>query len=77
MLRRHFVYFLFGFVLLAFTPARGEMSISANASLDTFNYELDNIHLKLEKLDARWQFSPFGEGRLLVEKMRANRLIVT
>ncbi|MDP1765910.1 MAG: translocation/assembly module TamB domain-containing protein [Methylotenera sp.] len=77
MLRRHFCYFVFGFVLLAFTPARGEMSISANASLDTFNYDLDNIHLKLEKLDASWQLSPFGEGRLFVEKMRAKRLIVT
>lgn len=77
MLRHYFAYLLFGFVLLAFTPAHGEMSISANASLDTFNYELDNIHLKLEKMDASWQFSPFGEGKLLVEKMRAKRLIVT
>lgn len=77
ILLRQFVYFLFGFVLLAFVPAYGEMSISANASLDSFYYDLDNIHLKLEKLDANWQFSPFGEGRLAVEKMRAKRLIIT
>jgi translocation and assembly module TamB len=57
--------------------ARGEMSINANASLDTFSYDLDNIHLKLEKLDASWQFSPFGDGKLLVDKMRAKRLIIT
>jgi translocation and assembly module TamB len=65
-----------GFTLLM-ASARGEMSINANASLDTFSYDLDNIHLKLEKLDASWQFSPFGDGKLLVDKMRAKRLIIT
>ena len=65
------------FALLAFTPARGEMSISANTSLDTFSYDIDNIHLKLENLEARWQLSPFGDGKLLVEKMQAKRLIIT
>ena len=63
--------------MIAFTPARGEMSISSSTSLDTFNYDLDNLHLKLEKLDAHWQFSPFGEGQLTVEKMRAKRLILS
>ncbi|MDP3088797.1 MAG: translocation/assembly module TamB domain-containing protein [Methylotenera sp.] len=53
------------------------MSINANTSLDTFNYDLDNIHLKLEKLNANWLFSPFGDSKLLVEKMRARRLIIT
>jgi translocation and assembly module TamB len=77
MLRRYWMMGLISVTLLAFTPARGEMSISANASLDTFNYDLENIHIKLEKLDASWQLSPFGEGNLVVEKMRAKRLIIT
>ena len=77
MLRRYLLMCIVSFALLAFTPARGEMSISANTSLDTFSYELDNIHLKLEKLEARWQLSPFGDGKLLVEKMHARRLIIT
>jgi len=77
MLRRYFLIFLVSFALLAFTPARGEMSISANTSLDTFSYDLENIHLQLENLDARWQLSPFGDGKLLVEKMHAKRLIIT
>lgn len=74
---RYFIYSLFGLLMIAFTPARGGMSISSSTSLDTFNYDLDNLHLKLEKLDAHWQFSPFGEGQLTVEKMRAKRLIIT
>jgi translocation and assembly module TamB len=73
---RFLVIMFVGFTLLM-ASARGEMSINANASLDTFSYDLDNIHLKLEKLDASWQFSPFGDGKLLVDKMRAKRLIIT
>jgi len=73
---RYLTILVIGFTLLV-TSARGEMSINANASLDTFSYDLDNIHLKLEKLDASWQFSPFGDGKLLVDKMRAKRLIIT
>jgi translocation and assembly module TamB len=81
MLKRYFsmhylVIMIIGFSLLA-TSARSEMSINANASLDSFNYDLDSIHLKLENLDASWQFSPFGDGKLLVDKMRAKRLIIT
>lgn len=77
MLRRSVLMFVISLALLAFTPARGEMSISANTSLDSFSYDLDNIHLKLEKLEARWQLSPFGDGQLLVEKMQAKRLVIT
>jgi translocation and assembly module TamB len=76
MLRRYLIILLVGFTLLV-TSARGEMSINANTSLDSFNYDLDNIHLKLEKLDASWQFSPFADGKLFVDKLRAKRLIIT
>ena len=76
MLRRYLMLLVIGLTLLV-TSAQGEMSINSNASLDTFHYDLDNIHLKLEKLDANWQFSPFGDGKLLVDKMRAKRLIIT
>jgi translocation and assembly module TamB len=73
---QHLALIIVGLTLLV-TPVRSEMSINANTSLDTFNYDLDNIHLKLEKLDANWQLSPFGDGKLLVDKMRAKRLIIT
>jgi translocation and assembly module TamB len=78
---RHFMLMGIGLTLLItsalITTAYGEMSINANTSLDTFSYDLDNIHLKLEKLDVNWQFSPLGDGKLLVDKMRAKRLIIT
>ena len=77
MLRRSILMFVISLSLLAFTPAKGEMSISANTSLDSFSYDLDNIHLKLEKLEARWQLSPFGDGKLMVAKMQAKRLVIT
>jgi len=77
MMRRTLLMLIVSFAMLAFSPARGEMSISANTSLDSFSYDLDNIHLKLEKLEARWQLSPLGDGKLLIEKMQASRLIIT
>lgn len=77
MMRRTLLMLIVSFAMLAFSPARGEMSISANTSLDSFSYDLDSIHLKLEKLEARWQLSPLGDGKLLIEKMQAKRLIIT
>ena len=65
------------FCLLSMMPARGDMSISATSSLDTFSIDLEGIHLKLEKLEARWQLSPFGDSKMLVDKVRAKRLIIT
>lgn len=73
---RYLFLMLVGLSLLV-NPAHSEMSINSQTSLDTFSYDLDNIHLKLEKLDANWQFSPFSDGRLLVHKVRAKRLIIT
>ena len=73
----HFIALSFIGLILLVAPVRGAMSINANTSLDTFNYDLDNIHLKLEKLDANWQLSPFGDGKLFIDKMRAKRLIIT
>lgn len=77
MLRRYFAFFMLSFALLTFSPAQGGMSISASSSLDTFSYDLDNIHLQLEKLDTRWQLSASGDGKLLVDYLRAKRLIIT
>ncbi len=62
---------------LLISSAHSAMSINANTSLDTFSYDLDNIHLKLEKLEANWQLSPLNGGKLMVDKMRARRLIIT
>ncbi|NOS96985.1 MAG: hypothetical protein HOP25_00745 [Methylotenera sp.] len=77
MLHRYFLMVMVSFALLAFSPAQGAISINASSSLDTFDYDLDTIHLKLEKMDARWQLSPFGDGKLVVDNLRAKRLIIT
>ncbi|OIR00053.1 translocation and assembly module TamB [mine drainage metagenome] len=77
MLRRTIRFVLLSFALLLFTPAHSEMSFSASSSLDSFNYDLDNIHLKLEKLNARWQLSPSGDGKLQIAQLKAKRLTVT
>ena len=67
---------LLSLALLMFTQAQGEMTIHGSSNLDTLDYDVDNIHLKLSKLESRWQLSPF-DSSLLVEKMRAKRLQIT
>lgn len=62
--------------MLMFTPVQGEMTISGSSNLDTLDYDLDNIHLKLEKLESRWQLVPTS-GKLFVEKLRARKLLIT
>lgn len=77
MTRSYLHIFLFSLALLLFSPAHSEMPISVSSSLDSFHHDLDNMHLKLEKLSARWQLSPFGDGKLIIEQLKAKRLIVT
>jgi len=77
MLRHYLRFLLLSTALLLFTPAHSEMSLSVSSSLDRFDYNLDGMHLKLEKLSARWQLSPFEDKRLDVEQLKANRLIIT
>ncbi len=77
MLRHYLIFILLSLSLLMYSPVQGEMSIGINSSLDTLDYDLDNIHLKLEKLDTRWQFSASADGQLLVEHLRARRLVIT
>lgn len=77
MLRRWIVCLLLGLSFLILPPAQGELAISARSTLDNFTYDLDHIHLRLENIDARWQISPFDNGKLLVERLRARRLIIT
>jgi len=77
MARRYLHILLLSISLLLFSPAHSEMPISVSTSLDSFSHDLDNIHLKLEKLSARWQLSPFGDGKLVVEQLKAKRLVIT
>lgn len=81
MLRRSYLYMYALCLMLAtlfvIQTAHSEMSISVNSSLDSFSHDLEGMHLKLEKLDAAWQLSPFGDGKLIVDKVRAKRLIIT
>lgn len=74
---RYLHTFLVCITLLLMPSAHSESGISVSSSLDSFSYDLDNIHLKLEKMSTRWQLSPFGEGDLLVEQLKAKRLIIT
>ncbi len=73
---RYIKALLLSFALLMFTPAQGEMTIHGSSNLDTLDYDVDSIHLQLTKLESRWQLSPF-DSSLLVEKMRAKRLVIT
>lgn len=77
MLRRTFNFILLSVALVLFTPAHSEMTLNVSSSLDTFSYDLENIHLKLEKLSARWQLSAAGDGKLQVAQLKAKRLIIT
>ena len=75
-LRRSIVGLLLTIAMIAFTPAQGEMTISGSSNLDTLDYDLDSIHLKLENLESNWQLSP-TDGKLFVARLRAKRLLIT
>lgn len=75
-LRYYLTLILTAFFILLFTPVQGEMIISGTSNLDTLDYDLDNIHIKLEKLESRWQIFPI-DNKLSVDKLRARRLIIT
>ncbi|MGV3581023.1 MAG: translocation/assembly module TamB domain-containing protein [Methylophilus sp.] len=77
MLHRTLSMFLFSIALLLFTPVHGEVSLNADTSLDSFSYDLDNIHLQLEKLQASWQLSPSDDNKLSVSRLKAKRLVIT
>lgn len=77
MLRRYLTFFLLSAALVLFTPAHSEMNISASSSLDSFSYDLDNIHIKLEKLSMRWRLLPSGAGELDIDQLKAKRLTIT
>ena len=77
MVRSYLHILLISITLLLYSPAHSDMPISVSTSLDSFSHDLDSINLKLEKLSARWQLSPFGDGKLVVEQLKAKRLIVT
>ncbi|MES2636165.1 MAG: translocation/assembly module TamB domain-containing protein [Pseudomonadota bacterium] len=74
--RHYLTAVLLSIGLLLYTPVQGEMTISVTSNLDTLDYDLENIHLRLEKLESRWQLSPI-DSKLSVDKLRAQRLIIT
>ncbi|MEK9825619.1 MAG: hypothetical protein VW395_04960, partial [Methylotenera sp.] len=75
MLRRYLNLFLILVTLCLLPIAHSEMPISINSSLNSFEHDLDNIHLKLEQLSAQWQLSP-ADGTLQVHVLKAQRLII-
>lgn len=75
MIRRYLNLFMMLLVLSLLPIAHSEMPISINSSLNSFEHDLDNIHLKLEHLSAQWQLSP-SDGTLQVHVLRAERLTV-
>lgn len=76
MLRHYMTAVMLSVSMLLYTPVQGEMIISGSSNLDTLSYDLDNIHLKLEKLESRWQIFPL-DNKLSVDKLRARRLTIT
>jgi len=75
MMRRYLSLFLMLMAWSLLPIAHSEMPISINSSLNSFEHDLDNIHLKLERLSAHWQLSP-ADGTLQVHVLKAQRLIV-
>jgi len=75
MIRRYLNLFLMLMILSLLPIAHSEIPISINSSLNSFEHDLDNIHLKLEQLSAQWQLSP-SDGTLRVHVLKAQRLIV-
>lgn len=77
MLRRLLSFAALSLILLAFSPAWGDFSLNGNSSLGTFNHDLDNIHITLEKLNADWQLTPSAGNKLTIHRLRAKRMLVT
>lgn len=75
MMRRYLNLFLILMTLGLLPIAHSEMPISINSSLNSFEHDLDNIHLKLEQLSTQWQLSP-SDGTLQVHVLKAQRLII-
>lgn len=75
MMRRYLNLFTMLLVLSLLPIAHSETPISINSSLNSFEHDLDNIHLKLERLSAQWQLSP-SDGTLQVHLLKAERLTV-
>lgn len=77
---RHLFLFacaVFSLFLAMLSPAWGDFSLNGDSSFDTFNHDLDNIHLRLEKLNADWQLTPSAGNKLTVNRLRAKRMLVT
>ena len=59
------------------TASAHAASISLSSSVEDISYDLGNIHLQLEQLDSSMRLTPTTEGKLLVENLHAQRLIIT
>lgn len=78
MIPRHLLtYTVFSLLLMMLSPAWGDFSLNGDSSFDTFNHDLDSIHLKLENLNANWQLTPSADNKLTVNRLRAKRMLVT
>ncbi|OYY83364.1 MAG: hypothetical protein B7Y34_01670 [Methylophilales bacterium 16-45-9] len=75
MIRRYLNLLLLAVTLTLLPVAHSEMPISINSSLNSFEHDLENIHLKLERLSAHWELSP-ADGTLQVHVLKAERLII-
>jgi translocation and assembly module TamB len=77
-----FKLLLISLTLLLYSPVHSEISLTSNTSLDRFDYDLDDMHFTLEKLNASWQFSPFENDKtekkpLKIQLLKAKRLTIT
>lgn len=75
MIHRYLNLLLLALTLTLLPVAHSEMPISIHSSLNSFEHDMDNIHLKLERLSAYWELSP-ADGKLQVHRLKAERLIV-
>lgn len=76
MIRQYLKLFLMLLTLSLLPIAHSEMPININSSLNSFEHDVDNIHLRLERLSAQWQLSP-ADSTLQVQLLQAQRLVIT
>lgn len=77
MARRTLLLCMLALTLALFSTAHSGINFTANSSLDSFSYELDHIHLQLEKVSVGWQLLPTAPEKLEISQLKAKRLTIT
>jgi len=73
---RYMPWLLASAILCLATPLQAA-SISVTSSIADISYDVGAMHLQLQQLDSSMRLTPTLEGKLLVENLHAQRLVIT